>query len=84
MLLDAAALPVSAHAHRIERVLVADQPHVFRLRLGNQHPVDRIPMRDPKLSRMLRGVRALDQLRECGLGGMDGDFHGPILANWIS
>ena len=43
-LLAGLALPDSPDAILIEERLVADQRDVFRLSLGNQRPVERIPM----------------------------------------
>src|SRR5687768_10537058 len=43
-------LPIPSDTSGIERVLIADQPHVVYLRLRDQNPVERIAPSDLKLS----------------------------------
>lgn len=47
-------LPISPHTRRVKTFLVADQPQVFHLGLGNQHSIERIATEDRKLTRPLR------------------------------
>ncbi len=46
-------LPISPHTRGVEGGLVANQPHVFGLRLCDKHPVERIPVGDRELSSKL-------------------------------